>query len=193
MRKVSLLLLLIAIVAAASIPLAAQESNDPLACTPDGSNGIACGTPQDNECYPGGDMTWESGDGPCEQGIEFAWVCGWYLTRVDAGLLDSAPAGCVPPPAEATPLPFVCLDPNPGTGWRDCLQGNNYFGDGPSNGRGWDFMGTIIPVADTCPAGTVYEFLVKDLQSDFSTFLIANGFSGTGDKLCAKDTPNVPY
>lgn len=51
-------------------------------------------------------MAWESGNGPCEQGNQEVWVCGWYLARYNAGLISTMPLDChwVFPP---TPTPTV--------------------------------------------------------------------------------------
>lgn len=189
MRKPLVLFVLAALLLVSGIVIVSAQEDTPetLLCTTDGSNGILCETVEDNECYAEGDLAWESGDGPCEQGVEMVWVCGWYLARYNADLISTVPSMCewvLPVVAVSAPVTLVCLDPNPGTGWIDCLLGNMYYGNNPKNGPAWDYIGPVIPVGDTCPVGTDVERLVGAVQSDFSNFLIANGFSATNDKVC---------
>ncbi len=185
MKKPLVLLLLAALllISAVFVVSAQEDTPDPLLCTEDGSNGITCGTVEDNECFPGGSLAWESATGPCEQGVEMVWVCGWFLARYNADLISTVPAPC----EWVLPTEFVptldCLA-NPGTGWLDCLLGNQYFGDDLYTGAGWDYAGVIIPVGDTCPPGTDSEGLVGLVQEDFSNFIVAHGFSATTDKVC---------
>jgi len=112
MKKPISLVLLFALIALVALPLgllptsAQTETPDSLLCTEDGSNGILCNTVADNECFPGGDLAWTSGNGPCEQGNEQLWVCGWYLARYNAHLISTMPLDCqwVFPP---TPTPTL--------------------------------------------------------------------------------------
>ncbi|MBN8635454.1 MAG: hypothetical protein J0M07_09045 [Anaerolineae bacterium] len=96
MKKPMLLMLLLLLVAVSGLLVVSAQTETPenLLCTEDGSNGIQCNTVADNECFPGGDMAWESGNGPCEQGNQEVWVCGWYLARYNAGLISTMPLDC---------------------------------------------------------------------------------------------------
>ena len=67
------------------IPLAgvsAQTAEPPYPCTDDGSNGIQCETPQDNECIEGGTMH------PCTN--IWSWIGGWLMARFNAGYFTRA-------------------------------------------------------------------------------------------------------
>lgn len=123
-RFISLAMLVLLVTAMAVIlPGVLAQGDDSLECTEDGSNGIQCGTPADNECNPGGVLAWEYGwEGPCPAHEE-VWVCGWYLARVNRGYLDAVPDWCewaIPPEPEPEPAP-AAEKSGPGNNWTGCF------------------------------------------------------------------------
>jgi hypothetical protein len=49
--------------------------------------------PDANACYTGGSLAGKC-DWPTEAEDEWAWDCGWYIIRAEAGIFDSIPETC---------------------------------------------------------------------------------------------------
>jgi hypothetical protein len=173
--------------AIAAPAMAANNPDDGITCTSNPSDGSGlpeCFTPDDNECYKGGVLYREENQDGCAS--LWYWKAGWFLARFNDGKISRSNfpvefKSVLPPEAKAPSL--VCLDPNPGTKWKDCLLGNQYFGDNPADGPGWNYVGVIIPPTASCPAGTTFQNKVMNVQSDFKNFIVANGFALT-DIVC---------
>lgn len=95
------LLLLVLIVLVAALPLANVYAEDP-----------AIGSKEDNACNAGGSL-----EGKCD--TPWAWVCGWYLARYQAGIIPSVISACsslIPPvpdaAAEAEGFVTLCIEAN---------------------------------------------------------------------------------
>ncbi|MBK8138057.1 MAG: hypothetical protein IPK52_19970 [Chloroflexi bacterium] len=92
MRRLMILAVLLLIVGGAAF---AQDEGDPAPNDPAASQDA-------NACYAGGTMEGKcaldaDGDGILEDFEEdWAWECGWYLIRIEAGLIgqDALPEGC---------------------------------------------------------------------------------------------------
>lgn len=83
MKRISLILLIVIL---AALPLASAYAEDP-----------AIGSKEDNACNAGGSL-----EGKCD--TAWAWVCGWYLARYQAGIIPNVISACsilVPPAPEA--------------------------------------------------------------------------------------------
>ncbi|HUN06139.1 MAG TPA: hypothetical protein PLQ56_06040 [Aggregatilineales bacterium] len=89
------------IVCSESSPTTVPASIDSTSCTltpGDGTNLPECGTPDDNECYPGGTMA-----GKCDS--DWLWKAGWEIARFNDGRLtreqvNEAWRFLLPPPVE---------------------------------------------------------------------------------------------
>lgn len=149
------------------------------------------GTPQDNACHVGGSMA-----GKCD--TDWAWTCGWYLARYEAGVFNGVPANCqilldVKPPRiipsansdSGIPTCFISAQTIP-PGGEICIVGNVYTGDrAPRDGIvdlvRYLFKDTIVGQAAPCPPGTIYIGDVDFFFPDIQAFVLLHGFPITGD------------
>lgn len=151
------------------------------------------GSAGDNACNPGGSMA-----GSCNS--EWAWTCGWYIARYDAGVVTSVPRTCqilldLRPQRPATtagttasgPVCIITTTALP-VGSKVCMSGNVYTVDvAPPDGI-IDF--TAIFLTDTvagnsggCAAiGRLWLFDIIGFPLEIITFVASLGFPSTGDR-----------
>jgi hypothetical protein len=157
------------------------------------------GTPEDNECYPGGVLYREANQDGCP--TEWHWKAGWFLARYNRGLItrEDFPtefASVLPAPDDnAPPVRTICYDSLPNMPVVICLssdQTGTWKNTLPMNqgGYSWNLIFMDNPVV--CPAtylGGAYNGV-----GGLSFFVVLYRFTnaelaelGLKDKWCSYD------
>lgn len=148
------------------------------------------GSAGDNACNPGGSMA-----GSCN--TEWAWTCGWYIARYDAGVFTSVPRTCqilldLRPqrPATATTASGpVCIITTVATpvGSKVCASGNVFTADYPPldgvpNITVIILTDSIVGDSGGCAAtGKPYSNDLSTASPEVRTLATSLGFPLTGD------------
>lgn len=92
MKRIVRLLVLVMALLALTLASAAQDEN-------------TGESPDDNACYAGGSLDGKC-DWPTDAEDEWAWTCGWYIARIERGVIPEhdIPKGC------SYPTVSVCYD-----------------------------------------------------------------------------------
>lgn len=147
------------------------------------------GSAGDNACNPGGSMA-----GSCNS--EWAWTCGWYIARYDAGVFTSVPRTCqilldLRPqrPATATtasgPVCIITTSYRPGS--KMCMSGNVFTVDWfPLDGVPEEtytvLTDSVVGNSGGCAAiGKIWLNDVAAFVTEARTLAISLGFPLTGD------------
>ncbi|MEZ4668165.1 MAG: hypothetical protein R3E39_09635 [Anaerolineae bacterium] len=153
--------------------LAADFTGQGTTCTTDSSDGSGlpvCGTPDDNECFPGGVLYREENQDGCP--TDWYWKAGWYLARFNDGRIsrEDVPAefqSALPPVSNKVTTvckQAVAID----TGYYGCFNANQ-TGVESYEGSFYDYV-VFVNDSDDCP-DSFNGYLLNDYD-DTQSYII---------------------